>query len=111
MSRTASFSSRPGSSPTHVEIIQALTTAIDRAATWAKEKPAEVAAYLARDVGVDPQLLEVITRRQPWGFHSIDAAVLADQQAIADAFFQLGLIPKKIDVTEAVVKNMVAKTN
>jgi sulfonate transport system substrate-binding protein len=96
---------------THVEIIQALTAAIDRAATWAKEKPAEVAAYLARDVGVDPQLLEVITRRQPWGFHSIDAAVLADQQRIADAFFQLGLIPKKIDVTEAVVKNTVAKTN
>jgi sulfonate transport system substrate-binding protein len=96
---------------THAEIIQALTTAIDRAAAWAKEKPAEVAAYLARDVGVDPQILEVITRRQPWGFHSIDAAVLADQQSIADAFFQLGLIPKKIDVTEAVVKNTVAKTN
>jgi sulfonate transport system substrate-binding protein len=94
----------------HPEIIQALTSALDRAATWAKEKPAEVAAYLARDVGVDEKLLEVITRRQPWGFHPIDAAVLADQQGIADAFFQLGLIPKKIDVTEATAKNAVAKT-
>src|ERR1700722_6469710 len=44
---------------THVEIIQALTAAIDRAGTWAKEKPAEVAAYLARDVGVESTLLEV----------------------------------------------------
>jgi sulfonate transport system substrate-binding protein len=93
----------------HPELIQALTAAIDRAGVWAKEKPAEVAAYLARDVGVDPQLLEVITRRQPWGFRPIDAAVLADQQSIADAFFQLGLIPKKIDVTEAVAKSAVAK--
>ena len=96
---------------THAEIIQALIAAIDRAAVWAKEKPAEVSAYLARDVGVDPQLLEVITRRQPWGFHPIDAAVLADQQSIADAFFRLDLIPKKIDVTEAVVRNTVAKNN
>jgi sulfonate transport system substrate-binding protein len=95
----------------HPEIIQALTSAIDRAAAWAKEKPAEVAAYLARDVGVDAKLLEVITRRQPWGFHPIDAAVLADQQAIADAFFQLGLIPKRIEVTEATAKNAVAKTD
>jgi sulfonate transport system substrate-binding protein len=95
----------------HPDIIQALTSAIDRAGTWAKEKPAEVATYLARDVGVDEKLLEVITRRQPWGFHPIDAAVLADQQAIADAFFQLGLIPKKIEVTEATAKNVVAKTD
>jgi sulfonate transport system substrate-binding protein len=95
----------------HPEIIQALTSAIDRAGTWTKEKPAEVAAYLARDVGVDEKLLEVITRRQPWGFHPIDAAVLADQQSIADAFFQLGLIPKKIEVTEATAKDAVAKTD
>jgi sulfonate transport system substrate-binding protein len=95
----------------HPEIIQALTSAIDRAATWTKEKPAEVAAYLSHDVGVDEKLLEVITRRQPWGFHPIDAAVLADQQAIADAFFQLGLIPKRIEVTEATAKNTVAKTD
>jgi sulfonate transport system substrate-binding protein len=95
----------------HPEIIQALTRAIDRAATWAKAKPAEVAAYLASEVGVDEKLLEVITRRQPSGFHPIDAAVLADQQAIADAFFQLGLIPKKIEVNEATAKNAVAKTD
>ena len=76
---------------THPEIIQALNDAIDRAAAWTKEKPAEVAAYLSRDVGVDPHLLEVITRRQPWGFRPVDSAVLADQQRIADTFFQLGL--------------------
>jgi sulfonate transport system substrate-binding protein len=96
---------------THPEIIQALNDAIDRAAAWTKEKPAEVAVYLSRDVGVDPHLLEMITRRQPWGFRPIDSAVLADQQSIADTFFQLGLIPKQIEVTEAVAKNTVAKAH
>jgi sulfonate transport system substrate-binding protein len=95
----------------HPEIIQALNDAIDRAAAWTKEKPAEVATYLSRDVGVDPHLLELITRRQPWGFRPIDSAVLADQQSIADTFFQLGLIPKQVDVTEAVGKNTVAKAH
>jgi sulfonate transport system substrate-binding protein len=53
----------------------------------------------------------VIIRRQPWGFQPVDSAVLADQQSIADTFFRLGLIPKQIDVTEAVAKNTVAKAH
>jgi sulfonate transport system substrate-binding protein len=84
------------------DFLPALVTAVNSAAQWAAEKPTEVATYLAKEVGMDPQILETIIRRQPWGFRPVDAAVIADQQAIADLFFSLKLIPKPIRVSDAV---------
>ena len=63
-----------------------------------------MADYLAKEVGMDPQILEPIIRREPWGFRPVDAEVIADQQAIADLFFSLKLIPKPIKVSDAVVQ-------
>jgi sulfonate transport system substrate-binding protein len=84
--------------------LPALIGAVNGAGQWAAEKPSEVANYLAKEVGMDPQILELIIRREPWGFQPVDAAVIADQQAIADLFFSLKLIPKTIKVSDAVVE-------
>jgi sulfonate transport system substrate-binding protein len=62
-----------------------------------------VAEFLSPQVGIDAKLLETIVRRQPSGFKPIDASVISDQQQIADAFFQLNLIPKPVVVREAVI--------
>jgi sulfonate transport system substrate-binding protein len=86
------------------DFLPALIAAVNSAGQWAGEKPSEVANYLAKEVGMDPQILEPIIRREPWGFRPVDAAVIADQQAIADLFFSLKLIPKPIKVSDAVVE-------
>jgi sulfonate transport system substrate-binding protein len=52
---------------------------------------------------MDAPVLESIVRREPWGFRPVDAGVVADQQAIADLFFSLKLIPKPVRVADAVV--------
>lgn len=84
------------------DFLPALVSAVNSAAKWATERPSEVATYLAKEVGMDPQILEPIIRREPWGFRPVDAEVVADQQAIADLFFSLKLIPKAIRVSDAV---------
>jgi len=86
------------------DFLPALVAAVNSAGQWAGEKPSEVANYLAKEVGMDPQILEPIIRREPWGFRPVDAAVIADQQAIADLFFSLRLIPKSLKVSDAVVE-------
>jgi sulfonate transport system substrate-binding protein len=86
------------------DFLPALIVAVNSAGRWAAEKPPEVANYLAKEVGMDAQILEPIIRREPWGFRPVDAAVIADQQAIADLFFSLKLIPKTIKVSDAVVE-------
>jgi sulfonate transport system substrate-binding protein len=85
------------------DFLPALVAAVNNAGQWATDKPSEVATYLAKEVGMDPQTLESIVRREPWGFRAVDAAVIADQQAIADLFFSLKLIPRSIRVSDAVV--------
>jgi sulfonate transport system substrate-binding protein len=86
------------------DFLPALIAAVNSAGQWATEKPSEVASYLAKEVGMDPQVLEPIIRREPWGFRPVDAAVIADQQAIADLFLSLKLIPRPVKVSDAVVE-------
>jgi sulfonate transport system substrate-binding protein len=85
------------------DFLPALVAAVNGAAQWVTDKPSEVAAYLAKEVGMDPLVLESIIRREPWGFRPVDAVVVADQQAIADLFFSLKLIPKPVRVADAVI--------
>jgi sulfonate transport system substrate-binding protein len=85
------------------DFLPALVAAVNGAARWVADKPSEVAAFLAKEVGMDPPVLESIIRREPWGFRPVDAVVVADQQAIADLFFSLKLIPKPVRVADAVL--------
>jgi sulfonate transport system substrate-binding protein len=72
-------------------------------AVWAKAHAEEVAKLLSPEVGIAVPLLAEITSHVPWGFEPVTDAVLADQQNIADTFFSLGLIPRKIAVQKAVL--------
>jgi sulfonate transport system substrate-binding protein len=85
----------------HPEIIADLTKAVDEASVWAKDQPRAVAELLSHEVGIDVDTLQQITEHLPWGFQPVTPSVIADQQKIADAFFTLNLIPKKLDVREA----------
>jgi sulfonate transport system substrate-binding protein len=46
-------------------------------------------------------VLQTWFKRQKYGVNKMTPAIFADQQKIADAFFKLGVIPTKIDVTQA----------
>ncbi len=85
----------------HPEIIGDLTKAVDEASVWAKEQPRAAAELLSREVGIDVDTLQRITEHLPWGFQPVTPTIIADQQKIADAFFTLNLVPKKLDVGEA----------
>jgi sulfonate transport system substrate-binding protein len=85
----------------HPEIIGDLTKAANEASVWAKERPRAVAELLSHEVGIDIDTLRQITEHLPWGFQPVTPSVIADQQKIADVFFSLNLVPKKLDVREA----------
>lgn len=83
------------------DVIADLTKAVDGTSAWAKQQPRAVAELLSHEVGIDVDTLQQITEHLPWGYQPITPAVIVDQQKIADAFFNLNLIPKKLNVTEA----------
>jgi sulfonate transport system substrate-binding protein len=70
---------------------------------WVRQNYEEAAAELAPIQGLEPEVIEASLRHYQHLYRPIDDTVLTDQQKIADAFFELGLIPKKVSVREAVL--------
>jgi sulfonate transport system substrate-binding protein len=73
---------------------------------WAKTNTKDAAAVLKPQIGVDQATLELALSRGGYGVTPVNDAVLAEQQNIADAFYELKLIPKHINVRDATVPEM-----
>jgi sulfonate transport system substrate-binding protein len=71
---------------------------------WAKTNPKEAAVALSPQIGLDPPTLELALSRGGYGVTPVNDAVLAEQQRIADAFYDLKLIPKHINVRDATLQ-------
>ena len=70
---------------------------------WAKTNPKEAAAALQPQIGLDQPTLELALSRGGYGVAPMNDTVLAEQQGIADTFYDLRLIPKHINVRDAIL--------
>src|SRR5580700_2969828 len=75
---------------------------------WAKTNPKEAAAALSPQIGLDQPTVELALSRGGYGVKPVSDPVLAEQQRIADAFFDLKLIPKHINVRDATLPGAIA---
>jgi sulfonate transport system substrate-binding protein len=85
----------------HPDVLATILDEVNRADQWVIAKPREVSEILAPDVGVDASILEQIARSTARGVQPITEQTIADQQAIADSFLALNLIPAAIKVRDA----------
>jgi sulfonate transport system substrate-binding protein len=81
--------------------IDAILASINEIDVWARGNVDQAARELAPAVGIPAPILKLALGRQAWNVQSISAQTVTDQQAIADTFHKLGLIPKAIKVSEA----------
>jgi len=86
----------------NAKIIEAIRAETEEVATWAKANPDQVADFLSPLLKIDKPVLLTVTNRRTYGFETITLEVVAEQQAIADSFFKLKLIPKEIKVSEVI---------
>jgi sulfonate transport system substrate-binding protein len=77
---------------------------------WAKTNPKEAAAALQPQIGLDQATLELALSRGGYGVKPVNDAVLAEQQRIADTFYDLKLIPKHINVRDATLPGASTET-
>lgn len=68
---------------------------------WTKGNQRQTAELLSPQLGIDVPSLELAAKRREYGVQEINDQVITEQQKIADTFLQLGLIPKEIQVKEA----------
>ncbi|HSI49424.1 MAG TPA: hypothetical protein VLA61_14210 [Ideonella sp.] len=81
-------------------IVRALVGWIAETGAWANSHQAEAAHILAPLLGLDETPALKLQQRQHYGTAPTNAAIAASQQAVADAFFELKVIPKTVQVKE-----------
>jgi aliphatic sulfonates family ABC transporter substrate-binding protein len=86
----------------HPDLVATINGAVATATTWAGQHRDQVASILSEASGVDLAAEQRSTDRAEFTFGPLDNDVLAQQQAVADRFQRLGLIPEPIRVRDIV---------
>ena len=86
----------------HPKLLGEALSGLAEAANWAESNRGEVAQALAAVTGVSLEAQTVAANRASFPFGPVTPEIIASQQAIADRFHKLGLIPRPIAVREAV---------
>lgn len=85
------------------DVVRLFLAELTRVKGWSKGRPGVVAQLLAEQTGLALAAVErAEARRNRYDTQPITATLIADQQALADRYVELGLLPKKIAVADAV---------
>jgi sulfonate transport system substrate-binding protein len=83
--------------------LAAAVAAVREIEAWEPKHIPQMAEDISRTTGVPPAILKVWFTRQKYGVVPVTPAIVADQQHIADTFARLHLIPRPIDIAQAVL--------
>ncbi|MFM9106103.1 MAG: aliphatic sulfonate ABC transporter substrate-binding protein [Chloroflexota bacterium] len=87
----------------HTAALDLFNVAITEADAWVDAHPEEVAKSIAEQTGLPEEVTLKVENRRLYGIEPITPEVIADQQALADLFHELAIIPEKIDIAAAVL--------
>jgi sulfonate transport system substrate-binding protein len=91
---------------TQRQVLRAVFNELRKTNDWADKNPQAVAEQLAPQLGVPVSVLALATGRRRYTAVPVDADIVAEQQRIADTFFRLKLIPRNVQVRDAVFKEI-----
>ena len=85
----------------HADVLAIAIEEVNKIDQWGAAHRNELASELSAIWGLPKAVADLSQGRTAYGTGPITKAILAEQQQIADTFFALKLIPKKINVLEA----------
>lgn len=88
----------------HGATLRQINEAVAGAATWAEAHRDDVAKSLSAVTGVALDIQTIAANRSSFAIGPVTDDIVATQQALADRYFKIGLIPKPIVIREAVWK-------
>jgi sulfonate transport system substrate-binding protein len=84
------------------QLVAALLEQAAAIGAWANTHPKEVSAILAPQMGLPADIVETWQRRTRYGAVPVSPAIAANQQRVADLFYQQKLIPKAVSIASKV---------
>ncbi|OCA90754.1 aliphatic sulfonate ABC transporter substrate-binding protein [Bacillus sp. FJAT-27225] len=88
----------------HKDIVNEIIDEIKISNDWANANKGELVKMLSPILKVDEASLDMAVNRRVYGVDEMSNLIVGEQQEIADTFYRLKIIPKKIDITEALEK-------
>lgn len=73
---------------------------LQKAQIWSRNHPKEIAQLLSDVTQLDPPILEKMHDKYDFSLVPITEPVISKQQEVADKWYSLGLIPKKVNVRD-----------
>jgi sulfonate transport system substrate-binding protein len=86
------------------QIVASVNARLGSVAAWAKDNRAEAAKLFSEVTGVDLAAQTLSVNRTQFDVAPLNDEIVRQQQAVADRFFEIGLIPKKVAVADIVWK-------
>jgi sulfonate transport system substrate-binding protein len=80
------------------QVLKVFFEELEKAETWVKDHTKQVAQLLAPVTQLEPAILEKMHDKYEYGLLPITPQIIAKQQEVADLWYELKLIPKKVDV-------------
>lgn len=84
------------------ELTRVFLEEADKVGEWADQNLSEAAKLLAPELKIDQSVLETVARRAVRRLRKLTPSIIAEQQQVADFYFQEKIIPRKVDIKEAV---------
>ena len=84
----------------HPELVEIILEATDKSDQWANENKNEVIKLLSESLGIDEKIITRAVERRTYGASKITQEIVDAQQKQADKYFEIGLIPKQLDVSK-----------
>lgn len=84
------------------ELVEFILAKIDESDKWANENREEVIAIMSEALGIKEEVISKQINRRTFGATEITDEIVATQQKQADKYFELGLIPVEVTISEKV---------
>lgn len=84
----------------HPDVIKVFLEELQKAEIYTRDHPKEVAQALAPVTQLPPDILETMHGKYKYGLRPITEQIIAKQQEVANLWYSLKLIPKKVNVRE-----------
>ncbi|BAU15315.1 aliphatic sulfonate ABC transporter periplasmic ligand-binding protein [Leptolyngbya sp. NIES-3755] len=84
----------------HPDVIKVFFEELQKAEIWTRDHRKEVSQLLAPVTQLSPDILETMHGKYEYGLRPITEQIITKQQEVADLWYNLKLVPKKVDVRE-----------
>lgn len=101
MSNRTVYVGRPDYIAANEAVLKTVFAELRKSQDWARANTAAVAKIFSEQLNIPEKVLYRASERRNYGVEPVTAAVIAEQQSIAEGFFNLDLIAKPIKVSEA----------